>query len=149
MLLSELVRRELIFPDLPGSDASSVLRSVAEQLVEAGSPFVVDELYSQLWEREKLGSTGIGLGVAIPHCKYPGLDHAVLAVVTSAREIDFGAADERPVRVFFVLVSPSNAPAAHLQALSAISRWLKTPERSEALLSTQDPDEIFACLERS
>jgi mannitol/fructose-specific phosphotransferase system IIA component (Ntr-type) len=146
MSLSQLVRRRLIFPGLPGTDAPSVLRSVSEKLVEAGLLDDAEKLYSQLWEREKLGSTGIGSGVAIPHCKYPGLERALLAVVITEQEIDFGAADDRPVQVFFVLVSPSNAPAAHLQALSAISRWLKIPGRTQALLDTEDPDEIHALL---
>ena len=146
MLLSELVRRELVFTKLPGADAPSVLRSVAEKLVATGVAIDVDSLYTHLWEREKLGSTGIGDGVAIPHCKVAGLEEAVLAVAITEKGIDFGAADGEPVRVFFVLVSPSTAPAAHLQALSAISRWLRTPGRSGKLLETRDPATIHELL---
>ena len=90
-------------------------------------------------------SLGIAVGVALSLGAL-GLEKALLAVGITAREIDFGAADEGPVRVFFVLVSPSDAPAAHLQALSAISRWLKSPGRADALLMTKDPDEIHDLL---
>lgn len=143
MQLSDLVRRDLIFPALSGADAPSVLRTFSERLCEAGLvPDAVD-LYDKLREREELGSTGIGLGVAIPHCKLPGLKEALLAIGTLRKSIDFGAVDGQPVRLFFVLASPEASPAKHLKSLAAISKWVKVNRHVETILSMNDPEHVY------
>ena len=142
MRLGALTRPDLIFPDLPASDRPGVLRALAERVAARGLVPDAVQLYERLLERERLGSTGIGSGIAIPHCKLPGLKSGVVAVGMVPEGVDFGAVDGKPVRVFFLVISPSESPAEHLQALAAISRWLKEDRHAERLLALRDPAAI-------
>ena len=144
--LETLTDPHLIFPGLAATDAAGVLREIAERLATAGVVSDAAAVFDRLWEREQLGSTAIGRGIAIPHCKLDGLEHVALAVGLAPSGVDFGAADAQPVRLFFVVVSPSRSPAEHLQSLAAISRWVKTDGRVERLLGLQKPDEILELL---
>ncbi len=143
MELGSLTAPELIFPDLDCADSPSVLRFLARRVVEKGYVDDAEKLYQRLAEREQLGSTGVGSGVAIPHCKMNGLDRVVLAIGLTEKGIDFGAVDQQPVRLFFLVVSPSSSPAAHLQCLAAISKWVKVDGNVEALLDFHEPRAIY------
>jgi nitrogen PTS system EIIA component len=145
--LGSLTRPELIFPDLPATDRAGVLHALAERVAGRGAvPNAVD-LYQKLLEREQLGSTGIGSGIAIPHCKLPRLKTGVAAIGLVPQGVDFGAVDGKPVKVFFLIVSPSESPAEHLQALAAISRWVKGDRHAERLLELHDPEAVYALLQ--
>lgn len=144
--LETLTDPHLIFPGLTAADAPGVLRELAGRLADARVVADPEALFQRLWEREQLGSTAIGRGIAIPHCKLDGLAHVVLAVGLAPNGVDFGAADAQPVRLFFVVVSPSRSPAEHLQSLAAISRWAKADGRVERLLTLQKPEEILDLL---
>lgn len=146
MSLASLIGPELIFPDLGGSDRPTVLRNLAERVAEAGRVDDADRLYHKLWEREQLGSTGIGSGVAVPHCKMKGIDRPVMAVGVAPKAIDFGAVDDKPVAVFFLLVSPEDAPAEHLRALSEISRWARADRHVDKIRKAGGADAIFELL---
>ena len=148
MNLGSLTDPQLIFPDLPGEDVEGVLRAFAARLADHGLVDDVERLYDKLQEREQLGSTGIGSGVAIPHCKMKGLERAILAVGLKQRPVDFGAVDGKPVRLFFLVVSPQDAPAVHLQVLASISRWVKADRHVERTVAMNDRDEIYAFLQR-
>lgn len=147
MRLDSLTEPDLIFPDLEAADRDGVLRTLADRLARHQGLVDADDLYDKLLEREQLGSTGVGSGVAIPHCKLEGLEEVVLAVGISRKGVDFGAIDTQPVRLFFVVVSPTGTPAAHLQVLAAISRWLKKDSHVSRLLALQDREKIYALLE--
>lgn len=114
------------------------MRAFAERLADGGVVKSANEVYEKLREREELGSTGIGSGVALPHCKLKGIDRVVLAVATSAQGVDFGAVDGEPVRLFFMVLSPVKDPAAHLQSLAAISKWVKADQHVERILKQHD-----------
>jgi PTS system nitrogen regulatory IIA component len=144
--LEALTRPELILPQLAAADAHGVLREFADQIAAAGLVPDADELYRKLAERERLGSTAVGGGVAIPHCKLRGLGQAVVAIGRVEPGIDFGAADGEPVRAFFVVVSPSEAPAEHLRVLSTVSRWIKGRQNVEQLLALADRDRLWELL---
>lgn len=146
MSLAALVKLELIFPELPGSDRATVLRALSERMAAASLVEEADELYRRLCEREELGSTCIGPGVAIPHCKLNGLETGVLAVGLSPQGVDFGAADREPVKLFFLLLSPSNSAAEHLQSLAAISKWVKNSQHVEKILKLRDAHSIYEAL---
>ncbi len=146
MGLASLTRPELIFPDLDASDGTAVLKTCAEKAAEQGLVASAGELYARLMEREQLGSTGIGSGVAIPHCKMEGLERAVLVVAKVDRAIDFGAVDGQPVRLFFLVISPHQTPAEHLQALAAISRWVKADRHVEKMLELSDRGAMYQLL---
>lgn len=147
MRLDALTRPELIFPEIEAASASALLHTLAERLVAAGVGSSPQLLYQKLLEREQLGSTGIGSGIAIPHCKLAGLERVVLAIATVRGEgIDFLAIDQKPVRLFFVVVSPEGSPAEHLQCLAAISKWVKVEDHLRRILELDDPRAIFELL---
>jgi PTS system nitrogen regulatory IIA component len=149
--LGSLTRPELILSDLPATTPEDVLRTFADRLADAGiigdGRRDADELFRRLREREQLSSTGIGSGIALPHCKMPGLRQAVVAVGLAPQGVDFGAADGQPVRVFFVVVSPEDSPAEHLRVLASISRWLRSGHHAERLLELHDPQAVQRFLE--
>jgi PTS system nitrogen regulatory IIA component len=149
MHLGDLTRHDLIFVDLPGSDPPTLLRALAERAHASGLVEDPDELYHRLFEREQLASTGLGAGIAVPHCKVEDIEQVVLAIGVAQRPIDFDAVDGEPVRHFFLIISPEDDPAAHLQALAAVSRWLKADDHSERIASLSGRDEIHDLLATS
>jgi PTS system nitrogen regulatory IIA component len=148
MRLGSLTRPELIFPELRAADRSQILRLFADKIAARGLVKDADELFQKLMEREQLGSTGIGSGIAIPHCKVKGLSQGVVAIGVAEEGVDFGAADGQPVRLFFMVISPSESPAEHLQVLAAISRWIKGGQHAEAILGLSNADAIYELLRR-
>lgn len=148
MQLGALTRPELVFVGVPGSEQSSVLRALADRLAAASEIEDADELYQRLLEREGLGSTALGNAVAIPHCKMKGLQRVIVAVGLSAQDVSFNTSDGQPVRLFFVVASPQDDPTAHLQSLSAISKWIKADRHVERILELDEPTEIYDLLQR-
>jgi PTS system nitrogen regulatory IIA component len=144
--LGSLTRPDLIFPDLPAADRAEALRALADRVAARGLVHSAGELFRHLWDREQLGSTGVGGGIAIPHCKLQGLKQGVMAVGMVPAGIDFGAPDGRPVEIFFLVVSPEDAPGRHLQTLAAISRWIKAKPPTEKLLALHDPRQVYDLL---
>jgi PTS system nitrogen regulatory IIA component len=134
---------ESVFPELSGRTREEVLRDISRRLAQTGAVRDGEDLARRLIEREGLGCTGLGGGIAIPHCKLKSLSQIVVAVGRCPEPIDFQAADGVPVSVLFVILSPADAPAMHLQALARVSRWLKTPGVSESLLRARTHDEIL------
>ncbi len=104
------------------------------------------EVLDGLEQREKLGSTGFGRGVAIPHCRSAAVSRPTLVLLRLEQPIDFAAADAVPVSLFFGLVSPENAGATHLHALAAISRFARDETMLAALSDAPDTEAIFAVL---
>ena len=149
MRLDSLTRPGLVFPRLDVSDQEGLLRFLANCLAEQNVVGDARKLFDKLVEREELGSTGIGSGIAIPHCKYKGLDEVVRAVASTTLPIDFRAMDEKPVRLFFCVVSPTSNPAAHLQCLAAISKTVADRDLVESLLAAKSPAEVLTLLSRN
>ncbi len=100
----------------------------------------------RLTERERLGPTGFGKGVAIPHGKVEGLDRIVGVFASLSQGIDFDAVDELPVDLVFCLLSPPDAGAAHLKALAQVSRWLRDPDCAAKLRGAGSGDAVLAVL---
>lgn len=105
-----------------------------------------DHVLERIEDRERLGSTGFGRGVAIPHARLDDLARPVAAFFRLEKPVDFDAADGMPVDCVFGLLSPSQAGAAHLQALAAISRLMRDERMHERLLNAPDTDAIYALL---
>lgn len=99
-----------------------------------------------LEEREQLGSTGFGRGVALPHARIDGINRPVAAVLRLTSPVDFRAADAMPVDMVIGLLSPANSGATHLHALAAISRMVRDDERHAALMDAADEDALYAML---
>jgi nitrogen PTS system EIIA component len=144
-----LTRPELIFADLPAVDSQGVLAALADKVAAAGLVEDAGSLYRALAEREQLGSTGLGGGVAIPHSKLKGLEHGVVALGLARPGIDFGAPDGKPVSVFFLVLSPDSNPAEHLQTLARVSRWIRDDKHLETLLGLTSSEAIHDYLKES
>ena len=145
--LAEATRPDLVFPALAARDGRAALVEVAAGIAAALPGVSPAALAKGFAEREQLGSTALGGGLAVPHCKVPGLDRAYVAIALSPEGIEFGAADGRPVRVFFAVISPAEAPAAHLRLLAAISRWARTPGRLERLAASASASALLDTLD--
>ena len=146
MELGALTKPELIFPELAGSDQASALWAFAEAMATAEVIDDAHQVYEKLLEREELGSTGIGNGVAIPHCKVKRLSDVVVAIGILREAVDFGASDGLPVRLLFLVLSPESEPAAHLKSLAAISRWVQADAHVERILRRPDRGFILELL---
>lgn len=136
----------LVFCGVPGGSREEILTELASRV--AGQGFAPDahRLAERLLERERLGCTGLGGGIAIPHCKLPDIDRVAIAVASTEKPVDFGAADGRPVTLVFLVVSPANGAAAHLQALARVSRLLRVPGVAEELRQAASPDRLLDVL---
>ena len=145
MQLANLIKSELVFSavEVPGS--REALWFFAQKIADSG-PLNADAVYKALEERESLGSTGIGGGVAIPHCRMKGIKHALLAVGISRSGVAYEAADGKPVQLFFVIVSPQSDPQQNLKILSAISRWVREEGNVDKVLALSEPEAILEAL---
>lgn len=137
-----LLDTRLVFDGVPGRTREEVLEEIAGRVAREG--FVRDpgELVRRLLERERLGCTGLGGGIAIPHCKLRDLAEVVVALASTAVPVDFAAADGVPVDLIFLVASPPEAAAAHLQALARLSRLLRTPGVVDGLRRAGSPGEL-------
>jgi PTS system nitrogen regulatory IIA component len=107
------------------------------------------ELYEALLQRERLGSTGIGDGIAIPHGRMAGIDRLVGLFARVEKPIDFEALDGQPVDIIFVLIAPEGAGADHLKALARVARVLRNQAVLEQIRMVRDPETIYALLVES
>jgi len=141
-----LVDPRLVFTGLSASSVAEALGEIAQRLAKAHVVSDGGDLTRRLLERERLGCTGLGRGMAIPHCKLKDLGDIVLAVASFHPGVDFGAPDGIPVTLVFLILSPARSPGLHLQALARISRLLKSPGVAESLKNAHTPDEIVSAL---
>jgi PTS system nitrogen regulatory IIA component len=146
MKIVEFLRPDCVIHDLSGQTGPAVLAELCRPLVQS-QKVDAQRLLETLLEREKLGSTGIGEGVAIPHGKVPGLPALCASFGRSAAGIDFRAIDGRPTHLFFALFAPENSAGAHLKALARISRIFKNPAFRESILKAADAAEIYRLIE--
>ena len=124
---------------------SAVLSLLAERFAETYQLDAVTVI-ERIEERERLGSTGFGRGVAIPHARIPDLKRPVAALIKLAEPIEFESADGLPVDLVFGLLSPENSGVAHLHALAAISRLMREERIHEALVEAPDAEALYALL---
>lgn len=127
MKLSEITGEDLIFPNLTATTISGILRELAHGVCAAGKYSDEETLYQRLMQRESQESTGIGKGLAIPHCKVENLHQLILAIGYAPTGVDYKAMDGERTQFFFLLISPSNEAVQNLRALAALSRLLKSP----------------------
>ena len=133
MKVVDFLRSEWMVADLQSAGKEEVLAELVEVLVDQGVVHSSDKAVGVLLDREKLGSTGIGEGIAIPHGKLPELDQVVAVFGRSRVGIDFDSMDGTPVHLFFLLMAPENSASMHLKALARISRLLKARQFREEL----------------
>src|SRR5512138_2628290 len=146
MKIVEFLRADAVIANLSGQTGPAVLAELCRPIA-ATQRVDPQRLVDTLLDREKLGSTGIGEGVAIPHGKVPGLPGLIASFGRSTPGVDFRAIDGRPTHLFFALFAPENSAGAHLKALARISRIFKNPGFRDAILKAPGPEEIYRLVE--
>jgi len=136
------LQRDAIILDMKAATKEAALRELAGVAATLCGRFTEETLYNVLMERETVGSTGVGNGVAIPHGKIEGLDKILLCFGRSRTGINFDAIDNRPAHLFVLLLSPASKAGEYLQTLAAVSRILKQHEKRQQLLDSTSRDDI-------
>lgn len=143
MRLTDILRRDMVWAALEARTKPEVIKELSSRIAKAMGHKEEGLISLILEEREKLGSTGIQDGIAIPHGKIPGFTNIVIACGRSVKGIEFDAHDAKPTHLFFVLLVPEFAAGQHLKALARLSRLLKDSHFREKLLSAEDAEEIY------
>jgi PTS system nitrogen regulatory IIA component len=147
MKILDTLKEGAIIAELNATDKKGLLEELTVPLVEA-SGVSHEEMVRVLLERERLGSTGIGGGIAIPHGKLKLLKSLLMAFGRSSKGIDFEAIDGKPTHVFFLLLAPEDSTGAHLKMLARLSQLLKNSVFKERLMNAADWRELFAVIEK-
>jgi PTS system nitrogen regulatory IIA component len=148
MRILDILPKKAIVPDLEGRTKKQVLEELIEAMLREIPELDRDRLMAVLLERERLGSTGIGDGIAIPHGKIKDLDRLLLSFGKSSRGVDFESMDGKPVHLLFLLVAPENCTGIHLRALARIARMLKNAPVRKRLVSVNTQEEIYAVIQQ-
>ena len=145
MELGDLIKPEAVIPLLKAKTKKQVLQELAEK---AASLTGLDarDIFETLQQRERLGSTAVGRGIAIPHGRLPALKSIISVFARLGEPIDFEAADGESVDLIFLLLAPEHAGADHLKALAKISRLLREPQTIERLRASRDHAALFSAL---
>lgn len=145
MTLTDLITRESIIPALKVANKKQALQEISERAA-AICGLSVREIFDALLQRERLGSTGIGSGIAIPHGKLNKIDRICGVFARLEKPIDFEALDGEPVDLILLLIAPESAGADHLKALARVARLLRSPNVTAKLRATRDVGTLYAIL---
>lgn len=144
MKLYSLLAEDLILLDLKSRSREDVLKEMVDLLKTKNKITKVKELYEKLIQREKLGSTAIGAGVAIPHCKLKGIKAPLFLLGVSKQGVNFDSLDGKPSNVFFMVISSLDNPGMNLQALAAIAKLVrKANALPMRILEAQNPKTVI------
>ena len=142
MKIQDVLLREAIVDNLKSQTKKGILEELVVPVAQIAG-VNPEELVRVLIERERLGSTGIGSGIGIPHGKLKGLDSLVLGFGLSRNGVDFESIDGLPTHIFFILITPENSTGLHLKLLARISRILKNDPFRDRLMNAADGDDIY------
>jgi PTS system nitrogen regulatory IIA component len=145
MEISDLITPDSIFSKLPATSKKQALQELAKRASDI-SELNERVIFDALIERERLGTTGVGNGIAIPHGKLAGLDRLHGLFARLDKPIEFDSIDEQPVDLIFLLLAPECAGADHLKALARVSRLLRDRSTCEKLRGSEDPNALYALL---
>jgi len=148
MKITDYLTPELVVADLEANNKDEVLKLLAGKVANEVSGLDADEILAVLMEREALGSTGIGGGIAIPHGKLAGLENVVVLFARSGQGVDFVAVDGKPVHLIFLLLAPEGAAGIHLKLLAQISRMLKRHELRDELQEITTAEGLYSLIKQ-
>jgi nitrogen PTS system EIIA component len=146
MKIDEILKKESIIADIAGKNKLDVIKEMTECLKKNNTIKDDQALYTTLMEREKLGSTGIGENVAIPHGKSDELTQIITVFARSLGGIDFESLDQKPVHFVCMVIAPSHSTGQHLKALARISRLFKNQTLREGILKAEGSNAIYSIL---
>ena len=147
MTLLDILSADSTLVDLKGETKEDIIAELVDTLAVGDAISDRDKVLQAVLEREKIMSTGIGDGIAIPHGKSDAVEKLVAALGTQRRGVDFEALDGEPAYVFFLLVSPANGSGPHIKALARISRLLKNDDFKKKLIAAETAAEIIEIIE--
>ena len=145
MKICDVLHKDAILADLRAQNKKGILEELVAPVADIAE-VQQEDLVRVLLERERLGSTGIGGGIGIPHGKMKNLENLVLGFGLSRKGVDFESLDGKPAHIFFLLVTPENSTGLHLKLLARISRILKNETFKNRLLEAGDRDEILGII---
>ncbi|PIP35164.1 MAG: PTS fructose transporter subunit IIA [Desulfobacterales bacterium CG07_land_8_20_14_0_80_52_14] len=148
MKILDVLVKDAVLVDLKSMDKKGVLEELVEP-VTGIARIDRNDLVKILMDRERLGSTGIGGGIAIPHGKMKGLDTLILGFGLSRKGVDFESMDNRPSHIFFLLLTPENSTGVHLKLLARISKLLKDESVKERLFNAANREEVLNIIRES
>ncbi len=143
MKIMEYLREEWMIPELQGTDKASILKELSSILVKPCQVASVEELLQVLLDREKLGSTGIGEGIAIPHGRLKRLKRFFISFGRSLRGVDFDSIALKPSQLFFLVMAPENSAVDNLKLLGRIVTLLKEPSFKRRLMEAPSQKDLF------
>ena len=146
MKILNYLKEEWIIPDLQGTDKRSILKELSSLLVKPCQVASGEEILQVLLEREKLGSTGIGEGIAIPHGRLRKLKTFFISFGRSVKGVDFDSIDHHPSQLFFLVMAPENSAVDNLKLLGRIVTLLKEPSFKRKLIEASSQKELFQIL---
>jgi len=146
MKISDILTSGRTCARAPGVSKKRVLDYLSAYIAERDSDVDTKQLYSQLFARERLGSTGIGNGFAIPHCRLKGCDHITAAFFRLDNKVDFDAIDNEPVDLVFALIVPEDQDDEHLQILAGIARIFQNPDTLKKLRNCKEDQTLYDTL---
>ena len=146
MKIEEILKKESVIFNLSGKNKLEVIKEMTEHLRQNNIIRDNQPLFDTLMEREKLGSTGIGENVAIPHGKSDELIKITTVFAFSRNGVDFESLDQKPVHFVFMVIAPANSTGQHLKALARISRLFKNQVLREDILKSKNSDAIYSLL---
>ncbi|NQU13844.1 MAG: PTS sugar transporter subunit IIA [Desulfobacteraceae bacterium] len=149
MKLSEIIDENNIVPELKAKDKKGVLEELAQVIADHEPSIDKRALVKVLVEREHLGTTGIGDGVAIPHGKLKGVERPLISFGRSKDGLDFQSIDRQPVHLFFLLVAPDNSSGIHLHVLAKIAKILKSNTFRKRLMEIGTREELYQTIVRA
>ena len=143
MNLSDILDKQVIKIPLKGEDKSQIIEEMVDVLAIAGRAENRDQVLKAVLDRERVMSTGMGDGIAIPHAKTDGVKDLVAAFGITQKDVDFQSIDNKPVRIVFLLVGPVDQTGPHLKALSRISRLMHRKEFRDRLALARSAEEVL------
>lgn len=146
MMIVDILSEDLIIPNLRARTRDEVLAELVDRIVQTNQDVDGKLALTFLIERERIGSTGIGNGIAIPHAKLPKLQRAIACFARSVEGVDFGSLDGRPAHLFLALLAPERGAGLHLKALARASRLFKDADFRERLLESDDTKKLWSVI---
>ncbi|WP_417513566.1 PTS IIA-like nitrogen regulatory protein PtsN [Marinobacter sp.] len=143
LTIDNILAPELTLCKVPASSKKRVLEFIAEQIRQQNDSLSESQIFNNLIARERLGSTGIGQGIAIPHCRLEGLEHVIGVLMTLDEAVEFDAIDNQPVDLVFALVVPKEATSEHLELLSQLAEKFNERTFCDRLRQCEDAATLY------